>query len=89
MNDAALWNIHFMFVTPSTRQPPIGWSKAAAPLNVAYMLVTLATLQPPRSWSKAEAPLNMYFMSVTPEVSHAVMSSLKDAAAVLQYLRPE
>ena len=38
--------------------------------------------QPPMSWLKAVALLNMPFMSVTPEVSHAPMSSLKDAAAV-------
>ena len=36
------------------------------------------------SWSKAEASRNISLMLVTPEVSHAPMSSLKDAAASLQ-----
>ena len=35
-------------------------------------------------WLKAEASQNIKYMLVTPEVSHALMSSLKDAAAVLQ-----
>ena len=35
------------------------------------------------SWSKAEAKMNIAFIVLTPEVSHAPMSSLKDAAAVL------
>ena len=48
------------------------------------MPVTLWTAQLPMSWLKAEALLNIQLMSVTPEVSHAPMSSLKDAAAALQ-----
>ena len=41
------------------------------------------------SWLKAEARQNILYIDVTPEVSHAPMSSLKDAAAVLQSLFPE
>ena len=37
------------------------------------------------SWSKAEAYWNITYIDVTPEVSHAPMSSLKDAAAELLY----
>ena len=36
------------------------------------------------SWLKAEARLNIHNILVTREVSHELMSSLKDAAAVLQ-----
>ena len=50
-----------------------------------FMLVTLSTAQSPMSWLKAEAPRNIWSMLVTPEVSHALMSSLKDAAAELLY----
>ena len=37
------------------------------------------------SWLKAEASRNILYIDVTPEVSHAPMSSLKDAAAELLY----
>ena len=37
------------------------------------------------SWSKAEAPSNMPYIVVTPEVSHALMSSLKDDASLNKY----
>ena len=37
----------------------------------------------PMSWLKAEAPQNIKYIVVTPEVSHAPMSSLKDAAAAM------
>ena len=36
---------------------------------------------------KTEAEANIAYMFVTPEVSHALMSSLKDAAAELQWRR--
>ena len=49
------------------------------------MLVTLSTAQPPMSWLKAEAPSNMESMLVTPEVSHALMSSLNPLAPELWY----
>ena len=62
----------------------MSWLKAEAPQNISYMFV-LWTAQSPRSWSKAKAPRNIA-IDVTPEVSHAPMSSLKDAAAVLQLL---
>ena len=51
------------------------------------MLVTLWTAQSLMSWLKAEAPQNIPRIDVTPEVSHAPMSSSKDAAAVLQELK--
>ena len=38
---------------------------------------------------KAEALWNIPYIDVTPEVSHALMSSLKDAAAVLQSLHEQ
>ena len=48
------------------------------------MSVTLWTAQSPMSRLKAEALWNIPYIIVTPEVSHAVMSSLKDAAAELE-----
>ena len=38
------------------------------------------------SWLKAEATWNIPYIDVTPEVSHAPMLSLKDAAAELHLL---
>ena len=46
---------------------------------------TSSSTHQPRSWSKAEAPSNIKFMSVTPEVSHALMSSLKDDGSLNKY----
>ena len=54
-------------------------------MNIPRMLVTLWTAQPPMFWSKDEADKNIQPMLVTPEVSHAPMSSLKDAAASWRY----
>ena len=47
-----------------------------------FIFVTLSTCQPPSGWLKDEATWNILAIVVTPEVSHALMSSLKDAAAV-------
>jgi len=41
------------------------------------------------SWLNDEVLMNISFIVVTPEVSHAPMSSLKEAAAVLQELEDD
>ena len=53
------------------------------PENAIVPRSTSSSTHQPRSWSKAEAKKNIPTIVVTPEVSHALMSSLKDAAAVL------
>ena len=55
--------------------------------NALFRFMPSSTHQP-RSWSKAEAPLNIAYIVVTPEVSHALISSLKDAAAAVLHPRP-
>ena len=71
------------FLTLSIRHCPRGWLKDEAYANMFCILVTLSTRQQKSGWSNDEAPSNIATMDVTPEVSHAPMSSLKDAAAVL------
>merc|ERR1712091_270461 len=41
------------------------------------------------SWLNDEAYMNIEYIVVTPEVSHAPMSSLKDAAAALQSMHQQ
>ena len=50
------------------------------------MRVTLLVFHPLRAWLNAEATANIPCIVVTLEVSHAPMSSLKDAAAELHLL---
>ena len=63
---------HGVFKNASSMSYPQSWGSK-----------TSSSTHQPRSWSKAEAPLNMKLMYVTPETSHALMSSLKDAAPEL------
>ena len=69
----------------TSRHQPRSWLKAEAPLNMFSMphFPTLSIAQPLMSWLKAEASMNIFSIVVTPEVSHAPMSSLKNAAAEL------
>jgi hypothetical protein len=75
-----LWvNALPMFTSSSTHQPR-SWSKAEAWANMELIAVTLSTCQLPSGWLNDEAFQNIERIVVAPEVSHAVMSSLKDAA---------
>ena len=70
--------------TSSSTHQPRSWSKAEAPENIQLISVTLSTRQLPSGRLNDEALWNIKDMVLTPEVSHALMSSLKDAAAELQ-----
>ena len=50
-----------------------------APENI-WNTSTLALMHQPRSWLNAEASMNILRIVVTPEISHPLMSSSKDAA---------
>ena len=50
-----------------------------APQNMSNTS-TLALMHQSRSWLNAEAAMNILRIVVTPEISHSLMSSLKDAA---------
>ena len=68
-----------MFTSSSTHQPR-SWANAEARANMELISVTLLTCQLPSGWLNDEAFQNIERIVVAPEVSHAVMSSLKDAA---------
>jgi hypothetical protein len=68
-----------MEVTDAVLQPPMGWSKADAPLNMLAMEVTNMTFQS-RGRLKAAAPANMLAVEVTDAVLHLPMGRSKAAA---------
>jgi hypothetical protein len=70
----------FILATDDVLQPPMGWSKADAPLNMLAIEVTDMRFQPPTGWSKADAPLNMLAIEVTDAVLHLPMGWSKAAA---------
>ena len=73
-----------MSVTLWTAQSPMSWLKAEAPLNI--MVHGRNARGVPRADVLVEGggAWNIKRMLVTPEVSHAPISSLKEAAAELQ-----
>jgi hypothetical protein len=66
-------------VTDAVIQPPMGWSKADAPLNMPAIEVTDMTFQL-TGWLKAAAPANMLAIVLTDAVLHLPMGRSKAAA---------
>ena len=71
------------FRAPSTHQPR-SWLKALAPANICNIVVSSSMCQSSSGRLNDEALWNILYIDVTPEVSQALISSSKDAAAVLQ-----
>jgi hypothetical protein len=69
----------FILATDDVLQPPMGWSKADAPLNMLAMEVTDMTFQS-AGRLKAAAPANMLAIEVTDAVLHLPMGWSKAAA---------
>jgi len=65
LNAEAFKNIPYMFVTLSTRQPPIGWLNAEAPQNILHIVVTPEVSHAPMSSLNSDLPWKSSLMSVT------------------------